>query len=91
MLSIRDVFELADLARFPPVPFLSLSPRYPFILVFQWRMMLETERVESGSEDVGVVLVFSSAPESALVILRDTRPAARSDMGLASRLRAVTS
>lgn len=57
--------------------------------------MLDTERLDSGSDDVVVevvvVLAESSAPESRLGGRREMRPATRSDMGLASRRRAVTS
>lgn len=51
--------------------------------------MLETERAPDSASDE-VVLADTSAPESSMGDLGPARPATRSDMGLARRLRAVT-
>lgn len=59
------------------------------ILRFHWRTMLETERAPDSASDE-VVLADTSAPESSMGGFRPTRPAARSDMGLARRLSAET-
>lgn len=65
------------------------SPKKWLILRFHWRTMLETERApDSASEEV--VLAETSAPESSMGGFRLARPATRSDMGLARRLRADT-
>lgn len=65
------------------------SPKKWLILRFHWCTMLETERApDSASDDV--VLADTSAPESSMDDFSPTRPATRSDMGLASRLSAET-
>lgn len=74
----------------------SLSPGYPLALylLFHWRTIPLTFLPDSGSELLAVVLADSSAPESGgkgAWARRTARPATRSDMGLASRRRALTS
>lgn len=55
---------------------------------FHWRTMLETERAPDSASDE--VLADTSAPESSMGGFSPTRPATRSDMGLARRLSADT-
>lgn len=74
----------------------SLSAMYPYtlFLLFHWRTSPLTVLALSASELLAVVLADKSAPESVtggVWFQRATRPATRSDMGLARRLRAVTS
>lgn len=74
----------------------SLSARYPntLFLLFHCLTSPLTLLPVSGSELLAVVLADNSAPESVsggAWFQRATRPATRSDMGLAKRLRAVTS
>jgi hypothetical protein len=65
------------------------SPKKWLILRFHWRTMLETERAPDSASDE-VVLADTSAPESSVGGFGPTRPATRSDMGLARRLSAET-
>ena len=51
--------------------------------------MLETERAPDSASDE-VVLADTSAPESSMGDFGPTRPATRSEMGLARRLSAET-
>lgn len=74
----------------------SLSPMYPntLFLLFHCLTSPLTVLAVSGSELLAVVLADNSAPESVTEVAwfqRATRPATRSDMGLARRRRAVTS
>lgn len=74
----------------------SLSPMYPMPLFLLFHCLTSPLTVlpVSGSELLAVVLADNSAPESVtegLWFQRATRPATRSDMGLARRLKAVTS
>lgn len=83
------------MTRVPSMP-PSLSPRYPYtlFLLFHCRTSPLTVLAVSGSELLAVVLADNSAPESVtggVWFQRATRPATRSDIGLAMRRRAVTS
>ena len=74
----------------------SLSPMYPNMLFLLFHCLTSPLTVlpVSGSELLAVVLADNSAPESVtggVWFQRATRPATRSDMGLARRRKAVTS
>ena len=78
----------AHLAGRVPWPLDAGWSRKWLIFRFHWRTMLETERAPDSASDE--VLADTSAPESSMGGFSPTRPATRSDMGLARRLSAET-